>query len=131
MKYFFNRINVFSKSPLSIQNYSRAGLHAEKREKFPFNFGTFVHVAKAISRHGKTHMACIFCDKPCVFRTVVKRCSNNPQITLILPCRFAHFPNRLHIHRTGYSKHQNSIAPCIAYSMQASIMSPCERIHAQ
>ena len=49
MKYFFNRINVFSKSSFSVQKYSRAGIHAEKRAKFPFNFGTFVHVAKAIS----------------------------------------------------------------------------------
>ena len=68
MKYFFNRINVFSKSSFSVQKYSRAGIHAEKRAKFPFNFGTFVHVAKAISRHGKTHMACCKKYKPCIFR---------------------------------------------------------------
>ena len=68
MKYFFNRINVFSKSSFSVQKYSRAGIHAEKRAKFPFNFGTFVHVAKAISRHGKTHMACCKKYKPYILK---------------------------------------------------------------
>ena len=68
MKYFFNRINVFSKSSFSVQKYSLAGIHAEKRAKFPFNFGTFVHVAKAISRHGKTHMACCKKYKPYILK---------------------------------------------------------------
>ena len=68
MKYFFKCINVFSKSSYSTQKISWAGLHAEKRAKFPYNSGASGHAEKTICRHEKKHKACSKKYKPCILK---------------------------------------------------------------